>query len=134
MLLATELSDRADVRAVLLSARGKYFSVGGDIKAFSRERDQLSSIVKTWTGDLHLAIARLMRMRAPVVVAVQGGVAGGSVSFVASADIVYAAAGRPFFRRVPGDRFQRRQWLDGHVVAAHGVRAGQALPAAGGIA
>jgi 2-(1,2-epoxy-1,2-dihydrophenyl)acetyl-CoA isomerase len=103
--LVTELSDRDDVRTVLFSARGKYFSVGGDIKAFSRERDKLSSIVKTWTGDLHLAIVRLMRMRAPVVVAVQGGVAGGSVSLVASADIVYAATGVRFSAAFPAIGF-----------------------------
>ena len=132
--LATELSDRADVRAVLLSARGKYFSVGGDIKAFSRERDKLSSIVKSWTGDLHLAIARLMRMRAPV----DRGGSGRRRRRERLARCVgrhrLCRNRRSLFRRVPGDRFQRRQRLDGHVVAAHGVRAGQALPAAGGIA
>ena len=60
-VLVTELSERDDVRAVLFSARGKYFSVGGDIKAFSRERERLTLIVKAWTADLHTAIARLMR-------------------------------------------------------------------------
>jgi 2-(1,2-epoxy-1,2-dihydrophenyl)acetyl-CoA isomerase len=103
--LVTELSDRADVRAVLVTARGKYFSVGGDIKAFSRERAQLSSIVKSWTGDLHLAIARLMRMNAPVIAAVQGGVAGGSVSLVASADIVFAATDVRFSAAFPAIGF-----------------------------
>lgn len=89
--LAVELSERSDVRAVLLSAQGRFFSVGGDIKSFSRDRAALPSTVKSWTADLHSAIARLMRMRAPVVAAVHGNVAGGSVSLVASADIVYAA-------------------------------------------
>jgi 2-(1,2-epoxy-1,2-dihydrophenyl)acetyl-CoA isomerase len=81
---AVDLSEHDDVRAVLLSARGKYFSVRGDIKSFARERSAIPSIVKNWTADLHSAIARLIRMRAPVVAAVHGNVAGGSVSLVAS--------------------------------------------------
>lgn len=89
--LAVELSERADVRAVLLSAKGRFFSVGGDIKSFARERSAIPGIVKNWTADLHSAIARFMRMPAPVVAAIHGNVAGGSVSLVASADIVYAA-------------------------------------------
>lgn len=89
--LAIALSERDDVRAVLLTANGRYFSVGGDIKSFIKDRAALPAIVKGWTADLHSAIARLMRMRAPVVAAVQGNVAGGSVSLVAAADVVYAA-------------------------------------------
>jgi len=89
--LADELGERNDVRAVLLAAKGRFFSVGGDIKSFARDRSAIPGIVKSWTTDLHSAIARLMRMNAPVVAAVQGDVAGGSVSLVASADIVFAA-------------------------------------------
>ena len=89
--LAVELGERNDVRAVLLAAKGRFFSVGGDIKSFARDRSAIPAIVKSWTADLHSAIARLMRMNAPVVAAVQGDVAGGSVSLVASADIVFAA-------------------------------------------
>jgi 2-(1,2-epoxy-1,2-dihydrophenyl)acetyl-CoA isomerase len=89
--LAIELGERDEVRAILLSARGRFFSVGGDIKSFARDRAAIPGIVKSWTADLHSAIARFMHMPAPVIAAVQGNVAGGSVSLVASADIVYAA-------------------------------------------
>jgi 2-(1,2-epoxy-1,2-dihydrophenyl)acetyl-CoA isomerase len=99
--LVCELSERDDVRAVLLAAHGKYFSVGGDIKAFGRERESLPKVIKSWTVDLHSAISRLMRMRAPVVAVVQGNVAGGSVSLVAAADIVYAAEGVSFSAAFP---------------------------------
>ena len=87
-LAMTELSEREDVRAVLISARGKMFSVGGDIAAFERQGKGLPALVKHWTADLHAAIVRMRRMRAPVVVAVQGPVAGGSVSLMAAADLV----------------------------------------------
>jgi 2-(1,2-epoxy-1,2-dihydrophenyl)acetyl-CoA isomerase len=72
------------------------FSVGGDIRAFADSRGALPTTVKKWTADLHSAIARLMRMRAPVVAAVQGSVGGGSVSLVAAADVVYATQGVKF--------------------------------------
>jgi enoyl-CoA hydratase/carnithine racemase len=41
--LAVELSERADIRAVLLAAKGRYFSVGGDIKSLARGRSALPS-------------------------------------------------------------------------------------------
>ena len=87
-LAMSELSERDDVRAVLISARGKLFSVGGDIVAFERQGNGLPAMIKTWTADLHAAIVRMKRMRAPVVAAVQGHVAGGSVSLMAAADLV----------------------------------------------
>jgi 2-(1,2-epoxy-1,2-dihydrophenyl)acetyl-CoA isomerase len=86
-----ELSEREDVRAVLISAQGKLFSVGGDIAAFERQGKGLPALVKHWTADLHAAIVRMRRMRAPVVVAVHGHVAGGSVSLMAAADLVVIA-------------------------------------------
>jgi 2-(1,2-epoxy-1,2-dihydrophenyl)acetyl-CoA isomerase len=87
-LAMAELSEREDVRAVLISARGKMFSVGGDIAAFERQGEGLPALVKHWTADLHAGIVRMRRMRAPVVTAVQGHVAGGSVSLMAAADLI----------------------------------------------
>jgi len=86
-----ELSERADVRAVLLSARGRLFSVGGDLTSLVNQGDALPRTIKAWTADLHAAIARMVRMRAPVVAAVHGNVAGGSVSLMAAADLVVMA-------------------------------------------
>lgn len=94
--LAVELSHRTDVRAVLLTAEGRFFSVGGDIRSFVKDRAALPGIVKDWTSDLHPAIARLQRMDAPVVCAVHGDVAGGSVSLAAFSDVLFAAEGVKF--------------------------------------
>ncbi|WP_428249557.1 enoyl-CoA hydratase/isomerase family protein [Ferrovibrio sp.] len=99
--LAINLGNRADVRAVLLLAKGRFFSVGGDIKSFVTDRAALPGIVKTWTADLHSAISRLQRMNAPVVTAVHGDVAGGSVSLVAFSDIVIAAEQAKFTAAFP---------------------------------
>ena len=94
--LSVELSCRDDVRAVLLAADGRFFSVGGDIRAFLKDLDQLSRIIKAWTADVHMAITRFQRMNAPVICAVHGDVAAGAVSLVAMSDIVYAAQGVKF--------------------------------------
>jgi 2-(1,2-epoxy-1,2-dihydrophenyl)acetyl-CoA isomerase len=87
-LAMAELSERDDVRAVLISARGKLFSVGGDLVALGGQGTALPTMIKAWTADLHAAIVRMKRMRAPVVAAVHGHVAGGSVSLMAAADLV----------------------------------------------
>src|SRR5437868_12717042 len=87
-LCMAELSERDDVRSVLISARGRLFSVGGDLAALASRGAALPVTIKSWTADLHTAIVRMVRMRAPVVVAVQGNVAGGSVSLMAAADLV----------------------------------------------
>ena len=87
-LCMAELSERDDVRALLISARGRLFSVGGDLTALASRGTALPATIKSWTADLHTAIVRMVRMRAPVVVAVQGNVAGGSVSLMAAADLV----------------------------------------------
>jgi 2-(1,2-epoxy-1,2-dihydrophenyl)acetyl-CoA isomerase len=90
-LCIAELSERADVRSVLLSARGRLFSVGGDLMSLVKQEDALPRTIKAWTADLHGAIARMVRMRAPMVAAVHGNVAGGSVSLMAAADLVVIA-------------------------------------------
>jgi 2-(1,2-epoxy-1,2-dihydrophenyl)acetyl-CoA isomerase len=87
-LCMAELSERDDVRSVLISARGRLFSVGGDLAALASRGDALPVTIKSWTADLHAAIVRMVRMRAPVVIAVQGNVAGGSVSLMAAGDLV----------------------------------------------
>src|SRR5580704_2500304 len=90
-LCIAELSERADVRSVLLSARGRLFSVGGDLMSLVKQEDALPRTIKAWTADLHAAIARMVRMGAPMVASVSGNVAGGSVSLMAAADLVVIA-------------------------------------------
>lgn len=84
------LSERADVRAVLVTAEGKAFSYGGDISTFTKDLDALPMLIKRWTTTLHSGIARLQRMDAPIVSAVHGVCAGGMAAFVAGSDIIVA--------------------------------------------
>jgi 2-(1,2-epoxy-1,2-dihydrophenyl)acetyl-CoA isomerase len=88
---AGELAGRSDVRAVLLRAKGKHFSVGGDIKMFSGQLDALPEGIREWTAGLHLGMSRLARLDAPIVAAIQGAAMGGAVALAAGCDLVYCA-------------------------------------------
>lgn len=79
------------VRAVLLSAEGKMFCGGGDLASFANYGEGLAAALKELTGYLHLGASRLMRMDAPVIIAVQGVAAGAGMSVALSGDIVLAS-------------------------------------------
>ena len=80
------------VRAVLISARGPFFSVGVDVKELVRDRDAMPYFVQDATAPMNAALARFARMDAPVIVAAQRMVVGGGVALTAAAD--FAIAGR----------------------------------------
>ena len=103
--LANELYSDPTVRAVLITAEGKAFSMGGDIAMFMAELDRLPLMIRRWTSDLHQGIARMQRMDAPVVVAVQGACVGGMAGMVAGADIVVAEQGARFVAAYAGIGF-----------------------------
>ena len=65
-----------EVRAVLLTGSGKFFSAGGDLKFFSTEGDGLK--LRKLVTDFHAALLHLATLKAPVVVAVNGIAAGGA--------------------------------------------------------
>jgi len=100
--LATECSVNPGVRAVLIDAKGRFFSVGGDLNALASDRDQLARFVSTATSDLHMGISRFARMNAPVVMAVHALAAGGAVALAAGADFVLAAPSAKFYAAFAG--------------------------------
>jgi 2-(1,2-epoxy-1,2-dihydrophenyl)acetyl-CoA isomerase len=89
--VANELAERSDLRAILLSASGQFFSVGGDIEMFSRNLDTLPRKLREWTAGLHMGLARLMRLDAPIVACVHATAMGGSVAIISNCDVVVAA-------------------------------------------
>lgn len=96
MRVAIHCDQSADVRAVLLDATGKFFCAGGDLKSFVAAGEALPALLKELTTNLHGAISRLSRMRAPLVVAVQGPAAGAGMSLAVSGDLVLAAESATF--------------------------------------
>lgn len=83
------VADDASVRAVLLRADGDHFGVGGDLAAM-RAGDP-AAVAEALIDAFHPAVLRLQAMDAPVVAAVQGAVAGGSLSLALAADLCLAA-------------------------------------------
>ncbi len=84
------------VRAVMITAKGKMFCAGGDLKAFAEAGDQVSILAKQMTDSLHRAISLFARMKAPVVCAVNGTAAGGGLSMILVAYLVLAAESSKF--------------------------------------
>lgn len=85
-----------DIRCVLISAAGKMFCAGGDLKYFESMGDNLSTAVGDLLTDIHEAIVRFTALDAPIVTAVNGVVAGGGLAFVVLADYVIAGRSASF--------------------------------------
>jgi 2-(1,2-epoxy-1,2-dihydrophenyl)acetyl-CoA isomerase len=103
LALATDLAAAAlrcdhysGVKAVLITANGRMFCAGGDLKAFSGFRDQADVRIKEIADQFHKAIALFARMRALVVVAVNGPAAGAGFSLALAGDYVLAAESARF--------------------------------------
>jgi 2-(1,2-epoxy-1,2-dihydrophenyl)acetyl-CoA isomerase len=95
--VANECSENAGVRAVLIRAEGKYFSVGADLKWLGKDRENMPRLLKGATSNLHMAISRFVRADAPVVIAVHALAAGGSTALTAMADFALAGASAKFY-------------------------------------
>lgn len=85
-----------EVRAVLITGAGRFFSAGGDLKSFAAQGEQLPGHLKELTAYLHGAVSRFTRGDAPLVAAVNGTAAGAGMSLACSCDIVIAAESAPF--------------------------------------
>ena len=85
-----------NVRAVLLTANGNVFCVGGDLRMFKTLGDRTSIQLKLFADQLHKAISVFARMDAPLVIAVNGFAAGGGFSLSMIGDYVLAAESAKF--------------------------------------
>lgn len=90
------------VRCVLLTAEGRFFSVGGDLAGLGTDRDGLRQFIQAGTAAFHTAISRFSRMDAPLVIAVHAMCAGGGVSLAAAGDFCLASASAQFYSAYTG--------------------------------
>ena len=100
--IATLCTVRKDVRAVLIDAKGRFFSVGGDLNALSKSPENLALFVSRATSNLHMGVSRFARLNAPVVVAVHAMAAGAAVAITAAADFALASVDAKFYAAFAG--------------------------------
>ncbi|WP_315837445.1 enoyl-CoA hydratase/isomerase family protein [Bradyrhizobium prioriisuperbiae] len=84
-----------NVRCVVLTGKGRFFCVGGDPGNFDGA-DDYGAVVRETTHHLNAAILSMVRMRAPVVVSINGPAAGAGLSLCLAGDIVLASASATF--------------------------------------
>lgn len=84
------------VRCVVLTGTGKLFCGGGDLASFPQAADALPEFLSELAGTLHLAVGRLMRMRKPLLVLVNGPAAGAGFGLAIAGDIVLASEAAHF--------------------------------------
>ena len=84
------------IKAVLLTADGKFFSAGGDIRQMAEFGDEAASKIKVMADLLHRSIANFATMDAPLIIAVNGIAAGGGFSLAMSGDLIVASESAAF--------------------------------------
>ncbi len=84
------------LKAVILTARGRFFCAGGDINEMLAQGEDVRPGIKALADNLHGAISTLCRMDAALIVAVNGIAAGAGFSLALIGDIVVAAESAVF--------------------------------------
>lgn len=88
---------RADLRVLLLTAEGRNFCAGGDVKTFASKGEALPDYLREATAWLQNVAQALLNLPAPVVAAVHGFAAGGGgLGLVCASDIVVAGRSAKF--------------------------------------
>lgn len=85
-VLAVEFDD--SVRAASVTAEGKVFCAGGDLKEFHAVGSELPAFASHMLVDFHAAIYRMNRTPKPFVAGVRGAAGGAGFSLMAAFDLV----------------------------------------------
>ncbi len=96
LYVASHCDSNCDIRAVILTGRGRMFCAGGDVMSFAAAGDGVSEMMRNMTAFLHSAVARFLRMNAPLITAVNGAAAGAGLSMALMGDIILAASSAKF--------------------------------------
>lgn len=94
--LAIVCDENPQIRCVILTGVGRFFSAGGDIAGFFDAGEGAGALIKEMTMHFHAAVSRFSRMDAPLVGAVNGMAAGAGFSTAASCDLVVAGESAQF--------------------------------------
>ena len=94
--ISIECDENPDIRAVILTGKGRFFSGGGDLASFAAAGDKISALIKELTIYLHASLSRFARMDAPLITAINGTAAGGGLSMAACGDLGIASENAKF--------------------------------------
>jgi 2-(1,2-epoxy-1,2-dihydrophenyl)acetyl-CoA isomerase len=94
VMLEIEWDD--SVKAVSITAEGKVFCAGGDLKEFYAAGDGLPRLASDMLTDFHGAIYKMNRMPKPVVAGVNGAAGGAGLSIVSAFDLVVCGESAKF--------------------------------------
>jgi 2-(1,2-epoxy-1,2-dihydrophenyl)acetyl-CoA isomerase len=96
-----EVRQDTTVRALLLTANGKLFSAGAQLKELLHGGEAGSSrgdnVARMMEEAMNPVVSQLRTLPVPVVIALNGGVAGGAVGVALAADVVVAARSAYFY-------------------------------------
>ena len=102
-LMASELKQAArqcagdpELKVVILTAQGRFFCAGGDLKEMLSHGDEIGAAAQALADDFHAAISTLSRMQSVLLIAVNGVAAGGGFSLALIGDLVLAAESASF--------------------------------------
>ncbi len=84
------------VKAVSITAEGKVFCAGGDLKEFAAAGDGLPAMAADMLLDFHGAIYKMNRTPKPFVAGVNGAAGGAGLSIVSAFDLVVCAESAKF--------------------------------------
>ena len=94
--VAKEVAQDDDIKAVIITAEGRFFCAGGDVKSMYEAKENPGAAVRKIADKLHEAIVIFARMQAPVICAVNGTAAGAGFSLAVCADLVVASKDAKF--------------------------------------
>ena len=86
-----EILNTPSVRVIVLTAAGKSFCLGGDIRAFIQEREDLPAYVISLVDPLNVTLSKLASSGIPIVSVLNGAVGGAGIGLALIADFVLAA-------------------------------------------
>ncbi len=84
------------VKAVSVTAEGKVFCAGGDLKLFHEAGDDLPSVAASMLVDFHGAINTMNTIPKPFVAGVRGAAGGAGLSLMSAFDLVVAGESAKF--------------------------------------
>lgn len=87
-----QVAENKQVRALLITAQGKQFCVGGDVNSMADASRPLTDTLRELLEPVHAAMTMLKLFSFPVVCAINGAVGGGGIGLALCGDLVLAAA------------------------------------------